>query len=264
MKSGETLPRDAVAYILNRFLLEGNSIDTTKRQSCPGLSWVLAFLVSGLLYAALVALAQTTEATESSDDDDEENSVCEAWGRPRFIEPIEGSKLSIEVQCIIGDTYLARINPAGPNENPDLLRRYLRQEPYKFGTMSGAEYRAVMEEAVRLWPQSQYAHAGLAFALLGGRGAADVESTPAEKRRAARECPLALVFSGAADIFVSSRVTSDYLASRRAGATPGATSLLLRLAVLIARQVLSIAVSNPMRSSHSRSPAGGTRQAVRM
>jgi len=41
-----------------------------------------------------------------------------------------------------------------------------------------------MEEAVRLWPQSHYAHAGLAQALLGGHG---IQGDPADRRRAADE-----------------------------------------------------------------------------
>jgi tetratricopeptide (TPR) repeat protein len=41
-----------------------------------------------------------------------------------------------------------------------------------------------MEEAVHLWPQSRYAHAGLAHALLVGHG---TQASPADKRRAADE-----------------------------------------------------------------------------
>jgi tetratricopeptide (TPR) repeat protein len=48
-----------------------------------------------------------------------------------------------------------------------------------------------MEEAVCLWPQSQYAHAGLAYALIGDHVAPDVKPTPADKRRAADELLLA-------------------------------------------------------------------------
>jgi len=93
--------------------------------------------------------------------------------------------LSPEVLCIIGDTWLMRHDPPGPEESPELLRRFLRLGSY--GKMSGVEYRVVMEEAVRLWPKSYYAHAGLARALLGGHTAPDVQPTPTELRRAADE-----------------------------------------------------------------------------
>jgi len=49
----------------------------------------------------------------------------------------------------------------------------------------------VMEEAVRLWPKSYYAHAGLARALLGGHTAPDVQPTPTDLRRAADEFQIA-------------------------------------------------------------------------
>jgi len=88
----------------------------------------------------------------------------------------------LEVLCVIADTYLFRHDLPGPDESPDILRRYLRQGPYE--NLSGAEYRTVMEEAVRLWPQSRYAHAGLAQVLLAGHGA---QASPADKRRAADE-----------------------------------------------------------------------------
>src|SRR5436190_13722099 len=97
--------------------------------------------------------------------------------------------LSPEVLCVIGDTWLMRHDPPGPEESPELLRRFLRLGPY--GKMSGVEYRAVMEEAVHLWPKSYYAHAGLAWALLGGHTAPDVQPSPTDKRRAADEFQIA-------------------------------------------------------------------------
>jgi len=121
----------------------------------------------------------------------EENPVCP--GRPRYVQPTEedvkNTGLSLEVLCVITDTALDRHNRPGPGESPDLLRRYLQQGPYE--NLGSAEYRAVMEEAVRLWPQSQYAHAGLARALLGDNVAPGVQPTPADKRQAADELLLA-------------------------------------------------------------------------
>src|SRR5207249_7891251 len=125
----------------------GGSMSTKKSQGRKRLYWASALLLSGLLYTHTTARAQTTEEAEPPSQDQETPS-CEAWGRPRYIEPNENSDLSIEVQCIIGDTYLGRINGPGPNESPDLLRRYLLQGLY--AKMDGAEYRAAMEEAVRL------------------------------------------------------------------------------------------------------------------
>jgi tetratricopeptide (TPR) repeat protein len=90
--------------------------------------------------------------------------------------------LSREILCVIVETPLFRHDLPGPGESPDLLRRYLQQGPYE--NLSGAEYRVVMEEAVRLWPQSRYAHAGLAHALLAGHG---TQASPADKRWAADE-----------------------------------------------------------------------------
>ena len=69
-----------------------------------------------------------------------------------------------------------------PKESPDLLRRLLQQEPYE--NLSKEQYLAVMEEAVRLWPQSHYAHEGLARAL---RASHDAQVDPAVKRRAGDE-----------------------------------------------------------------------------
>jgi len=150
----------------------------TKGQGHKRFSWVFVLLVSGVLYA--FALATEVVEEEPMDDEDEETSVCEAWGRPRYIVPSEGFGLSIEVQCIIGDTYLVRHDMPGPDEDPDLLRRYLRQGPYE--NLSKEQSIVVMEEAVRLWPQSHYAHQGLAETLLGGHGN---QGDSADKRRAA-------------------------------------------------------------------------------
>jgi tetratricopeptide (TPR) repeat protein len=52
-----------------------------------------------------------------------------------------------------------------PTESPDLLRRYLRQPPY--AALTDNEYITVMQEAITLWPNSRFAHAGLAEAYLG-------------------------------------------------------------------------------------------------
>jgi tetratricopeptide (TPR) repeat protein len=70
-------------------------------------------------------------------------------------------------------------NLPGPRETPDLLRRYLEQPPYE--ELRDEAYVAVMEEAVQLWPESRFAHAGLGRAILRGHR----ERTIAEKRRAA-------------------------------------------------------------------------------
>jgi tetratricopeptide (TPR) repeat protein len=170
---------------------EGDSMGTTKSQSHKRLYWVFVFLVSGLLSALTTTGAQTTETeeVELADNEDEETPVCP--GRPLSVRPTEEDMaefgLSFEALCVIGDTFLGRMNIPGPGESPDLLRRYLRQGPYEFGKMTGAEYRAVMEEAARLWPQSQYAHAGLARALLGEHVAPNIQPTPADKQRAADE-----------------------------------------------------------------------------
>jgi tetratricopeptide (TPR) repeat protein len=120
----------------------------------------------------------------SAGDWEKDSPVCP--GRPFYVQPTEADVkelgLSLEVLCIIGDTYLFRHDMPGPGESPDVLRRYLRQGPYE--KLSDAEYRAVMEEAVRLWPQSRYAHAGLAQALLASHGA---QASLVDKRRAADE-----------------------------------------------------------------------------
>jgi hypothetical protein len=88
-------------------------MSTTRKQSRARLSWALALLVSGLLYTPLVALAQTTEATESGDDEDEETPLCP--GRPLYLHPIQETVaktgLSFEVLCIIRDTDLGRHDP---------------------------------------------------------------------------------------------------------------------------------------------------------
>ena len=59
-----------------------------------------------------------------------------------------------------------------------------------------------MEEAVRLWPQSHYAHAGLAQALLGGHGS---QGDPADRRRAADEFLIAadIAFSKGSVLYVT-------------------------------------------------------------
>jgi hypothetical protein len=90
--------------------------------------------------------------------------------------------LSLEVLCAIADTPRSRLDIPGPGESPDLLRRYLQQEPY--ADLTDAGYQAVMEDAVRMWPQSHYAHAGLAYALLADH---DTQGDPAKRRRAADE-----------------------------------------------------------------------------
>jgi hypothetical protein len=130
-------------------------------------------------------------ADEDSEDEKPktESPVCP--GRPYYVQPTEEyvaeSGLSLEILCIITDTGLDRRNVPGPDESPDLLRRYLLQGPYEVQKLSGAEYRAVMEEAVRLWPQSQYSHAGLARVLLGNNVQLDIKPTPDDKRQAAAE-----------------------------------------------------------------------------
>src|SRR2546425_3860345 len=143
--------------------------------------WMIAFVWLGML--PLQSWAQEPQT--------EENPVCP--GRPLAVQPTEKdvaeTGLSLEVLCILGDTWLARYDPPGPEESPDLLRRFLRQGPY--GKMSGAKYRAVMEEAVHLWPKSRYAHAGLARALLGGHTAPDAQPSAADLRRAADEFQIA-------------------------------------------------------------------------
>jgi len=168
-------------------------MDHIKSRTWKRLSWVFVLLVSGMLYVHMPVAAQATEETEPSNDDDEETSVCEAWGgSPAATPTIEGSGLSIEVQCIIGDTYLVRHDMPGSDESPDLLRRYLQKPPYE--NLSKEQYITVMEEAVRLWPQSRYAHAGLAEALRGPNG---IPGDLADRRRAADE------FLVAADIAFS-------------------------------------------------------------
>jgi hypothetical protein len=93
---------------------------------------------------------------------------------------VKNTRLSVEVLCIVGGTYLERDLP-GPAENPDLLRRYLEQSPYE--GLSDEAYVKLMEDAVQLWPDSRFARAGLARAILRGHS----ERTMAEKRRAAPE-----------------------------------------------------------------------------
>src|SRR5438876_4620928 len=96
----------------------------------------------------------------------EEKPVCPE--RP-FYHPtdreVAETGLSPEVLCIVGDTYLMRHDIPGPQESPDLLRRFVQRGPY--ANLSKEQYIAVMKEAVRLWPKSHYAHEGLADALLG-------------------------------------------------------------------------------------------------
>lgn len=106
-------------------------------------------------------------------------------GRPLYVQPTDSdvaeTDLSWKVLCVITDTPLFRDLP-GPDESPDLLRRYLRQEPYE--NLGETEYRALMEEAVERWLQSRYAHAGLAYALLAGHGGPQSLS---DRQRAADE-----------------------------------------------------------------------------
>jgi hypothetical protein len=105
-------------------------------------------------------------------------------GRPFDVQPseadVKNTGLSLETWCVIGGTYLERDLP-GPRETPDLLRRYLEQPPYE--GLTDEAYVAVMEEAVQLWPESRFAHAGLGRAKLRGHR----ERTVDEKRRAAPE-----------------------------------------------------------------------------
>jgi hypothetical protein len=104
--------------------------------------------------------------------------------RPLYVQPTEATVkdtgLTLEVLCIVGGTYLERDLP-GPGESADLLRRYLEDPPYD--GLGDEAYVALMEEAVRLWPESRFARAGLARAILRGHR----ERTIAEKRRAAPE-----------------------------------------------------------------------------
>src|SRR2546425_2483832 len=107
-----------------------------------------------------------------------ESPVCP--GRPFRVQPTEATVkntgLSLEVICVIGGTYLERDLP-GPRESADLLRRFLEQRPYD--GLSDEAYVALMEEAVQLWPESRFAHAGLGQAILRVHR----ERTVAETRR---------------------------------------------------------------------------------
>src|SRR5262245_19132360 len=131
-------------------------------------------------------MAQTTEAVEPPAEDDDKTTACPEEPSLGFTnEEVAETGLSLELLCVVYDTYLLRSDPPSPNESPDLLRHVLQRGPYQ--NLSNELYQRVMEEAVRLWPQSHYAHQGLAEALLGSGDSAD-------KRRAADE------FLKAADI----------------------------------------------------------------
>ena len=144
--------------------------------------------ISGLILAAAIMWTggkdQSTLNTVSGQafDDARTSPVCP--GRPFSVQPTEttvkNTGLSLEVLCIVGGTYLERDLP-GPREDPDLLRRYLEQPPYD--GLSDEAYVAKMDEAVQRWPESRFAHAGLARAILRGHR----EPTLAAKRRAAPE-----------------------------------------------------------------------------
>jgi hypothetical protein len=124
----------------------------------------------------------TFNARAQNPDDARESPICP--GRPFYVQPtaatVKNAGLSVEVVCIVGGTYLERDLP-GQAESPDLLPRYLEQPPYE--GLSDEAYVKLMEEAVQIWPESRFAHAGLARAILRGHSG----RTLAEKRRAAPE-----------------------------------------------------------------------------
>lgn len=149
-----------------------DAVVIAKSQSYQWFSVVSFLLMSGLSSFPALAVEPT-----------EEKPACP--GRPPYVQPTDSdvaeTGLSWEVLCVITNTPLFRDLP-GPDESPDLLRRYLRQEPYE--NLGDTEYRALMEEAVELWPLSRYAHAGLAYALLAGHG---VPQSLSDRQRAADE-----------------------------------------------------------------------------
>jgi hypothetical protein len=144
--------------------------------------------ISGLTLAAAIMWTggrdQSTFNALSIQEPQDAGASPVCPGRPFYVQPTEATVkntgLSLEVHCIVGGTYLERDLP-GPSESPDLLRRYLEQPPYE--GLSDEAYVALMEEAVQLWPESRFAHAGLARGILSGHR----ERTVAEERRAAPE-----------------------------------------------------------------------------
>lgn len=151
------------------------------RKTCHNQGFASGFFVLCLLVVAFFSSAQ--EATQAPSSD-----ACP--GRPDIVvseAQAESAEMPRELLCVIANTWMASHSPS-KNESIDLLKRVLRQPPYDH--LSPAQYIDVMQEAVRLWPASRYAHQGLAEALLGGESHQDSAQKIA-RARAAKEFMLA-------------------------------------------------------------------------
>ena len=125
-------------------------------------------------------------------------------------ETIDRGETTLEMSCLLYDSWLARHNQPEPGEDPDLVRRFLRKGKYAPEKMNDDRYLQAMAEAVKKWPHSKYAHEGLFEAKLRGREFADL---PLQERKEIKDHLLKAAKIGAREGHAS------YYAYKVAGAT---------------------------------------------